>query len=80
MNAVKVNLAAALILFGVASASAQSFQGVSCDDVRRLSHAEQEYWSTRLNLSAEQRHLIYVACYQNYNSHHALGRVANNAK
>ncbi len=65
MNSMNIALAAALTLFGLASANAQSFQGVTCDDVRRLSTAEQNYWSARLNLSAEQRHRIYVACYQN---------------
>lgn len=39
---------------------------VSCEDVRNLSKAEQDYWSKRLNLTAEQRHRIWVACYQGW--------------
>ena len=38
----------------------------TCDDVRGLSTAEQDYWSKQLKLSTMQRRLIYVACYQNY--------------
>lgn len=38
----------------------------TCDDVRGLSTAEQDYWSKQLMLSSMQRRLIYVACYQNY--------------
>jgi len=56
---------AGLFLTGVASVSAQSFQGVTCDDVRALSPAERDYWSHRLNLSSAQRHRIQVACLQN---------------
>jgi hypothetical protein len=65
MNAVTTALVAALTLFGLVPAGAQSYHGISCDDVRMLSGAERVYWSDRLNLSAEQRHHIYVACYQN---------------
>ncbi len=39
---------------------------VSCEDVRNLSPAEQDYWSKRLNLTAEQRHQIWLACYQGW--------------
>jgi Spy/CpxP family protein refolding chaperone len=39
---------------------------IGCEDVRRLSTAEQDYWSKQLNLSAQQRHQIWVACYQNW--------------
>jgi hypothetical protein len=38
----------------------------TCEDVRGLSTAEQNYWSKQLNLSSTQRHLIWVACYRNY--------------
>jgi len=37
---------------------------VSCEDVRNLSAAEQDYWSKRLNLTEAQRHRIWVTCYQ----------------
>jgi Spy/CpxP family protein refolding chaperone len=37
---------------------------VSCEDVRSLSTAEQDYWAKRLNLTPVQRHRIWVACYQ----------------
>ncbi len=62
MIAIKMTLTAALLSVG-APASGQSFQGITCDDVRSLSIAERTYWSKRLNLSAEQRHLIYATCY-----------------
>ena len=38
----------------------------TCEDVRSLSTAQQNYWSQRLHLSASQRHVIWVACYQKY--------------
>lgn len=69
MNAVKWG-AALFLLSGLVPAAAQSYHGVTCDDVRRLSPAEQAYWSQRLNLTAEQKHRIYIACYQNYNRRH----------
>ena len=79
MNAINSALVAALLFFALVPASAQTFQGVTCDDVRHLSPAEQNYWSARLNLSAEQRHRIYVACYQNqFGRHdHNIGPTAN---
>lgn len=87
MDGMRLILAAVFVVFGffaigLAPAGAQSFNGVTCDDVRSLSHAEQEYWSARLNLSAEQRHRIYVACYQNYHPQrgHDIGPVANISK
>jgi Spy/CpxP family protein refolding chaperone len=36
---------------------------VSCEDVRGLTRAQQNYWSKRLNLTAEQRHRIWLECY-----------------
>jgi hypothetical protein len=82
MNVKKLSVAALLLVCGLASARAQTFQGISCDDVRRLTTAEQDYWSERLNLSAEQRHHIYVACYQNYRGprRQDVGPVANNGQ
>ncbi|HKH81934.1 MAG TPA: hypothetical protein VKA03_10110 [Methylovirgula sp.] len=41
-------------------------RAVTCEDVRGLSTAEQDYWSKQLHLSSQQRHLIYAACYLNY--------------
>jgi hypothetical protein len=70
MNAIRMTLAVGTTLLGLAPAYAQTFQGISCAEVRNLTTAEQDYWSDRLNLSAEQRHHIYVACYQNHPGHH----------
>jgi hypothetical protein len=42
---------------------------VTCEDVRALSKADQEYWSQRLGLTQAQRHQIWVECYR-----HARGR------
>ena len=44
-------------------ASVSSAQAVTCQDVRDLSAAEQDYWSARLNLTSEQRQQIWAACY-----------------
>jgi hypothetical protein len=41
-------------------------RAVTCDDVRDLNVAQQDYWSKRLHLSFLQRHLIWVACYRDY--------------
>jgi len=68
MSATKIALSAACLVASVAAAGAQSFNGVSCDDVRALSKSEQSYWAKRLNLSAEQRHVVYTTCYQNRSS------------
>jgi hypothetical protein len=64
MNVIKIAAAAVSLLVCLGPAGAQSYNGISCDDVRALSSAERNYWSKRLNLSAEQRHRIYVACYR----------------
>lgn len=66
MDAIKIQLAMLFLVCGLAPAAAQSFNGVTCDDVRRLSPAEQDYWSHRLNLTSAMRHRIYVACYEKY--------------
>jgi hypothetical protein len=69
------------LLSGLMRVAAQSFNGVTCDDVRALSRAEQNYWSERLHLSSEQKHRIYVACYQNYHPQgHDLSPVAEIAR
>ncbi|HTJ01953.1 MAG TPA: hypothetical protein VL492_04115 [Methylovirgula sp.] len=57
---------ALFLLSGLMPVAAQSFHGVTCDDVRALSKAEQDYWSERLHLTSEQKHRIYVTCYQHY--------------
>ena len=51
-------IAAVLIVASVSSA-----QAVTCQDVRDLSAAEQDYWSARLNLTSAQRQQIRAACY-----------------
>jgi hypothetical protein len=58
-----VKSAGILLSFVVVTISASSAGAVTCEDVRRLSRAEQEYWSKRLNLTAQQRHQIWQACY-----------------
>lgn len=68
------------LLSGLMPVAAQSFHGVTCDDVRALSQAEQNYWSERLHLSAEQKHRIYVTCYQHYHPGHDVGTVADLAR
>lgn len=45
---------------------------VSCEDVRKLSSAEQDYWSKQFNLTHEQRHRIWVACYRDYRPDHPI--------
>jgi hypothetical protein len=65
MPITRTALVAALLVFGLAPASAQLDHGINCDDVRLLSGGERDYWSARFNLSAEQLHLLYKACYQN---------------
>ena len=56
-------LAAAFISICILSSSAMAF---TCDDVRGLSRAEQDYWVKRLNISATERHQIWLACYRDY--------------
>ena len=36
---------------------------VTCEDVRALSKAEQDYWSQLLGLTHVQRHQIWLRCY-----------------
>ncbi|HEY1735845.1 MAG TPA: hypothetical protein VGG12_04300 [Methylovirgula sp.] len=80
MGAIKIQVAMFFLAFGLTPAMAQSISGVSCDDVRRLTPAEQDYWSHRLNLTSAMRHQIYVACYQKYDARHSQDIVANNSK
>jgi hypothetical protein len=63
-----MNLAAMLILtLSSISISAPAY-AFTCGDVRGLSTEEQDYWSKRLHLTAVERHLIWVACYRDYQS------------
>ena len=55
-------------------------QAVTCEDVRGLSHAEQEFWSKRLNLTREQRHQIWQACYGRFRSGRAGLRISRSAE
>jgi len=59
----------AACILGAAPTFAQSYHGVTCDQVRSLSRAEQNYWCARLKLTPQQRHRIYVACYLKYVPH-----------
>ncbi|MDR3408307.1 MAG: hypothetical protein P4L68_07400 [Methylovirgula sp.] len=56
-------LAAALVSITILSSSAMAF---TCDDVRGLSRAEQDYWVKRLNISTTERRQIWGACYRDY--------------
>jgi hypothetical protein len=38
----------------------------TCEDVRGLTREQQNYWSQRLQLTASQRHSIWVSCYEKY--------------
>jgi hypothetical protein len=51
-------------------------QAITCEDVRSLTRAEQEYWSKRLNLTREQRHQIWQACYGKFRSGRAGIRIS----
>jgi hypothetical protein len=61
-NKIAILLSLALSAF-LGSVPAHAF---TCDDVRGLSTAEQDYWSKQLQLSSAQRRLIWVACYRDY--------------
>ncbi len=62
MNTYASTAIAAVLLI----ASLSSVQAVTCQDVRDLSPADQEYWSLRLHLTASQRNQIWVACYRRH--------------
>ena len=66
------NAAALFIVCTALSAASSSARAVTCEDVRALSSEEQDYWSKKLNISAEQRHRIWIACYRDY--HPAKGQ------
>ena len=54
-------LAATTVVLLMASSTASL--AITCDDVRGLTRAEQNYWSKQLNLTPDQRHRIWVECY-----------------
>jgi hypothetical protein len=54
-------------------------RAVTCEDVRSLSRAEQDFWSKRLNLTREQRHQIWRACYGRFRSGRAGMRISKSA-
>jgi hypothetical protein len=60
------NFAAAALLLTSASTISSSAQAFTCDDVRHLTSAEQNYYVKLLHISAVQRHQIWTACYRNY--------------
>jgi hypothetical protein len=66
VNATKITLTTALFLAALAPAAGQSYHGITCDDVRALTAAERDFWSSHLNLSAGQRHAIEATCLQNH--------------
>jgi len=70
-------LAAAALTIGAGTVPVQA---VTCEDVRGLSHAEQEFWSKRLNLTREQRHQIWQACYGRFRSGRAGLRISRSAE
>ncbi|HEY2137190.1 MAG TPA: hypothetical protein VGH49_14965 [Xanthobacteraceae bacterium] len=70
------SLAAASVVLVMSSAPVLA---VDCDDVRALSKAQQIYWSKKLNLSEEQKHRIWLACYGQARSRDAKdNNLANN--
>jgi Spy/CpxP family protein refolding chaperone len=72
------------ILFAAAALSIAAgtvpVEAVTCEDVRSLSRAEQEYWSKQLNLTREQRHQIWQACYGRFRSGRAGVRISKSAE
>jgi len=64
-SATKLVLGSAAILFSAYGISSPA-RALTCDDVRGLSTAEQNYWAKQLNISVSERHRIWVACYRDY--------------
>ena len=62
-------IVACFALAGALACSIPAAAAVTCEDVRALSKADQEYWSQILGLTQAQRHQIRVECYG-----HARGR------
>jgi hypothetical protein len=57
---------ALLVLSGATLLGSIPARAFTCEDVRGLSTAEQNYWSKQLQLTSVQRRLIWVACYRDY--------------
>jgi Spy/CpxP family protein refolding chaperone len=72
-----MTLLAAVVLVCAATAPVPA---VTCEDVRSLSRAEQDYWSKRLNLTREQRHQIWQACYGGFRTGRAGLRISKSAE
>lgn len=62
------NVASLLILTAISLSMSLPARAFTCDDVRGLSKEQQNYWSKRLHISSEERHLIWVACYRDYHA------------
>jgi hypothetical protein len=67
---IKVNQSQSVMrLFGAIATlwlTTYSAHAFTCEDVRRLTAAQQNYYATLFHISAPQRHQIWVACYLNY--------------
>jgi hypothetical protein len=60
------NFVGAALLLVSACAVSSSAQAFTCDDVRHLTAAEQDFWAKQLNISAAERHRVWLACYRDY--------------
>jgi hypothetical protein len=60
------NFTATALLLMSANAISSSAQAFTCDDVRHLTSAEQNYYAKMLHISAAERHQIWAACYRDY--------------
>ena len=69
---IRASVTTAVGLFALTAINTLPAYAVSCEDVRKLSKAEQDYWSKQLNLTGEQRHRIWVACYRDYKPDHPI--------
>jgi hypothetical protein len=57
--------------FGVAAAlvgGQVSAQAVTCEQVRSLTRAQQDYYAKKFGITAAQRQEIYLRCYKNYDA------------
>jgi hypothetical protein len=48
--------------------SASPARAFTCEDVRRLTSAQQNYYAKLFHIGAAERHQIWVACYVNYHA------------
>lgn len=65
MNTAKLVLGSLAILCAANMFSSPAL-AFTCNDVRGLSAAQQDYWAKRLNITVSERHRIWVACYRDY--------------